>query len=235
MSRHPSRELPAAGYPWAVPVPTGVIGPDGLVGQQLPPPAELASRVPVVAAGSNASPQVLLGKLAGSLGPGVPISPAVVQGLLVGHSAHVSGRGYVAAAPSRQQDASASVAVCWFDAEQLAVMDATEPNYHRLRLPADMPCRLPDATVLADAQIYDSVHGVLGEGGEVLGLRDQTEVLEWLAARLPDATAYGLGDGHDPSTTHQRLGDPDVRERIRTDLVRLGLRVDSGLRGAPAR
>lgn len=235
MSRHPSRELPAAGYPWAGPVPTGVIGPDGLVGQQLPPSAELAGRVPVVAVGSNAAPQVLVGKLPGLLDAGVPISPGVVEELLVGHSAHVSARGYVAAAPAREAAASAAVAVCWFDVTQLAVMDATEPNYERLTLPAAMRCRLPDATVLADAQVYDSVHGVLGEGGEVLGLRDQTEVLEWLAARLPDATAYGLGGGLHPAARHERLADPVVRERIRADLVRLGLRVDSGLRDAPAR
>jgi hypothetical protein len=222
--------LPAADYPWAGPVPTGLVGPDGLLGQQLPPPTVLAERVPVVAVGSNASPEVLAGKLAGSLGAGVPISPGVVEGLLVGHSAHVSARGYVAAAPARQASVSASVAVCWFDADQLAAVDATEPNYVRRPLPADLPCRLPDATVVPHAQVYDSVHGVLGEHGAVLALRDQAEVLEWLAARLPEPTAYGLGGPRHQPAAHERLADPEVRERIRADLLELGLSVDSGLR-----
>ena len=207
-------ELQPSGYPWAEPVRTGVLGDRGFAEGQ---DGGLAGRVPVVAVGSNASPVVLAGKLGGLLGPGLPVAAAEVHGLAVGHSAHVSARGYVAAAPVRG-DGVRSLTVCWFDEAQLATLDATEPNYRRVQLPESMPCLVGGAPVTG-AEVYESVPGVLGEDGAPLELLDQTRVLDWLSQRLP-----GLG-----RLDHDRLVDEDLRERVREALVEAELVLPSGL------
>lgn len=170
------------GYPWAEPAVTGVLGPDGTVRQA---PYDVGpGRVPLLAVGSNASPTVLLRKLGPLLAAGLPVGTARVTGLGVGHSAHVSAGGYVPAAPFAAPGATeVEVAVAWPDPEQLAALDATEPNYVRVRV--DVGCTLPDGCALEGAQVYDSRHGVLGAGEGPLPLTSQDGVLAWLAERLP--------------------------------------------------
>ncbi|MCK0111667.1 hypothetical protein MWU75_05900 [Ornithinimicrobium sp. F0845] len=207
-------ELHPSGYPWSEPVRTGLLGDRGF---DQGSPGDLDGRVPVVAVGSNASPVVLAGKLARLLGPGLPVAAAEVHGLAVGHSAHISARGYVAAAPV-QGDGVRSLTVCWFDEAQLATLDATEPNYRRVQLPGSMPCLVAGAP-LTGAEVYESVHGVLGEDGTPLELLDQAGVLAWLTERLP---ALGGLD-------HDRLVDEDLREQVRRALLEAELVLPSGL------
>ena len=91
----------------------------------------------VVAVGSNASPAVLLGKLASAgVTATVPFVEGEVVGLRVGHSAHVSRAGYLAAAPVRAPGARTSVTALLLDDEQVGCLDQTEPNYIRRLLPA---------------------------------------------------------------------------------------------------
>lgn len=212
---HATTPLHPSAYPWVEPVLTGVLGQtelrEGDVGAGLGP--DLDGRVPVVAVGSNAAPTVLRHKLGPLLATGLPLAAALVPDLLVGHSAHVSARGYVAAAPARGTGAQ-PVTLAWFDADQLATLDATEPNYRRVRLPADMPCRLLTQTLpVRGVHIYESVHGVLGEGERPVSLLPQPEVLDWLMARLPS-----LGP-----LTHERLQDEGLREDIRLGVLKAGL------------
>lgn len=211
-------------YPWSEPPRTGRLTVEGLREDILG--EDLTTRVPVVAVGSNASPSVLARKLGPALARGVPVAVGAVEGLAVGHSAHVSARGYVAAAPARGEGEH-PVTVGWFDHDQLAVLDATEPNYRRVELPDDMVCRAPvkdpragAATVVRGAQVYASVHGVVGERGTALPLGDQALVLSWIARRLP-----GLGG----RLTHRGLAEPALRERVRAGLVRARLVVRAGL------
>lgn len=210
-------------YPWAEPVRVGLLGHDGFVEGDLA--GRLGERLPVVAVGSNASPSVLASKLGRLLETGLPVGSAVVEGLHIGHSAHVSARGYVAAAPARG-DLAQPVTVCWFDAAQLAALDATEPNYRRVQLPGSMSCRLvsgdgDDGSVIAPVQVYESRHGVLADDGRPLPLQSQAEVLGWLAERLPCRLGAAL--------THGRLVDADLREQVRRALVVADLVVPSGL------
>ena len=206
------------GYPWAVRARSGVLRVTGFLDG--PVREDVERRTPVVAVGSNAAPAVLTAKLGGLMGTGVPMTVATVEGLHVGHSAHVSAGGYVAAAPVRGcYRAVRAVTVCWFDEAQLERVDQTEPNYRRVPLPADMRCRT-DAGAVTGAQIYTSVHGVLGQDGSVLALRDQAGVLSWLAARVPGDVRELL--------SHDRMVDPDVRERIRLALMEADLVLPSG-------
>lgn len=213
-------------YPWAEPVRVGMLRPDAFVEGELSD--HLQERVPVVAVGSNAAPSVLVGKLGGLLETGLPVGSAVVDGLHIGHSAHVSARGYVAAAPARAQGRQ-PVTLCWFDAAQVGVLDATEPNYRRVTLPVGMPCRLVTADgssgpAVSGAQVYESAHGVLGEGGHPVPLQDQDGLLSWLAERLPTELADVLA--------HEHLLDADLRDQVRRALVEADLVVPSGLRHA---
>ncbi|USQ75507.1 hypothetical protein [Ornithinimicrobium cryptoxanthini] len=218
-----TEHLHPSGYPWAERVRVGMLRQDAFVEGELSD--HLQERVPVVAVGSNAAPSVLVRKLGGLLETGLPVGSGIVDGLHIGHSAHVSARGYVAAAPARG-DLTQPVTLCWFDAAQLAVLDATEPNYRRVRLPGGMPCRLVTADgaggpLVQGAQVYESVHGVLGESGHPLPLQDQDSLLRWLAERLPTEFADVLA--------HDHLVDVDLREQVRRALVEADLVVTSGL------
>ncbi|QDO89426.1 hypothetical protein FNH13_14720 [Ornithinimicrobium ciconiae] len=208
---HPSE------YPWAEPLRAGLLRGDAFVPEACVD--DLEGRVPVVAVGSNASPAVLRHKLGPLLSTGVPLAVVQVEGLAVGHSAHVSARGYIAAAPFRSEGAHEAV-VAWFDTAQLATLDATEPNYRRIPLPDDMSCRQGDVSV-AGAEVYASVHGVLGEDSTPLSLRDQISALSWLAHRLPAPIASALN--------HGSLREANTRERVRGALIEAGLVLPSGL------
>lgn len=201
-------------YPWAVPPVTGVVGPGGLEVGPLPSHRALAARTPVVAVGSNASPDVLVTKLGDLLVTGLPVAPAVVEDITVGHFAQVAVRGFVAAAPARDPGVRSDLAVGWFDEAQLARLDETEPNYSREALTSACTCAGGE---VVGAQIYVSDHGLLSEGGEVLPLRSQEDVLAWLAERLPHLAA---------DLTHERLTDHGRRERLRLAVIEAGLVTD---------
>lgn len=201
-------------YPWAVPPVTGTVRPDGVEVGALPSADDLAERTPVVAVGSNASPDVLVRKLRHLLESGLPIAPAVVEDITVGHFAQVAARGFVAAAPTLSPGARSELAVGWFDEAQLARLDETEPNYRREVLTSS--CMWAGGDV-AGAQIYVSDHGLLADEGEVLPLRPQVEVLAWLAERLPHLAE---------DLTHDRLTDHALRERVRLSLIERGLVTD---------
>lgn len=203
-----------ADYPWSVPPVTGVVRPDGVEAGDLPSPEVLAERTPVVAVGSNASPDVLVRKLGDLLETGLPVAPAVVEDITVGHFAQVAARGFVAAAPALSPGARSELSVGWFDGAQLARLDETEPNYRRELLTSS--CTWAGGEVVG-GQIYVSDHGLLADEGEVLPLRPQAEVLLWLAERLPH-----LAD----DLTHDRLTDHDLRERVRLALIERRLVAD---------
>ncbi|MDI5962700.1 hypothetical protein [Streptantibioticus silvisoli] len=165
-------------------------------------------RVPVLAVGSNASPGQTRHKLlSAGVAVVVPMVPATVEGLGVGVSAHVSASGYVGAAPYAGPG-TARVVVTWLDAEQLAVVDATEPNYRRVRLPAaDFPVTLPDGTVPPWCDLYVNRHGVLAPDGVPLPATGQRDLLRDLLARSarlrdllgPDPRAWVTRAAADPA------------------------------------
>ncbi|WP_435809000.1 hypothetical protein [Streptomyces rochei] len=156
-------------YPGAWPRESGV-----LHGDRLLPPDRLTyeDRTPVLAIGSNASPGQLRHKLAefGIESP-LPMVRSRVTGLDVGVSAHVSRMGYVSASPVSAPGTVRELFLLWLDAEQLAVIDASEGvpmasgNFDRAWLPApDVRVEPGDGTVLRGAYAYVNRHGVLRDG-----------------------------------------------------------------------
>lgn len=140
--------------------------------------APLAERRMVVAVASNGSPRTLLAKLlARDASPVAPLVPAVVTGVAVGHSAHVSLGGYVAAAPFHRPGGAARAVVGMFDAVQIAVLDQSEPNYVRVSLAAPRYRLLALGLPVPPAfDVYRSVWGLLGHHGRVVSLRPQARV-----------------------------------------------------------
>jgi hypothetical protein len=175
----------------------------------------LADRHPILAVGSNGSPAQLRRKLDGRARVLLPLTYATVRGLVSGVSAHVSRPGYVPAAPVRVDGTTGRLVVLWPDEAQLPVIDATEPNYHRLPLPGTVTVSLDGGTPLAGCGLYAGRHGCLVDRrGEPFRLTGQELLVAGLLADLP-----GLGrltGARDPGEFAARLGgDAGLRERVR--------------------
>jgi hypothetical protein len=112
---------------------------------------------PVLSYGANASPEALMLKLAG-MDAVVPMVLVRIEGLDAVYSAHISPSGGVGAALQRSQGTVAEMAIVYLSEDALAVIDATEPNYDRRRLPD------------TDVDVYLSKHGCLVLDGEQVAL-----------------------------------------------------------------
>lgn len=210
----------------------------------LPAPPQLEGRRAVVAVGSNASPAVLVRKLQrAGRGTTVPVLRGHVHGLDVGHSAHVSRAGYVAAAPFRAPGVRTPVVVTFLEPDQLAALDATEPNYTRRWLDAARhPVELDGAPAPDGVEVYVSDHGVLAEptpeGRRALRLRRQAAVL----VRLRRCPGVAPLLPHRPRAAARALAaDAALRHEVRACLHAAGwvrpselALVPSGLNQHPA-
>ncbi|MDK1348874.1 hypothetical protein QNO09_37585 [Streptomyces sp. 378] len=156
-------------YPGAWPADSGLLD-----GDRFLPPERLVyeDRTPVIAIGSNGCPGQLRHKMAefGIRSP-LPMVKARVTGVDAGVSAHVSRMGYVSASPVGAPETVRELFVLWLDAEQLAVIDASEGvpvpggNFDRAWLPSpDVRIDLADGTRLPGAYAYVNRHGVLHDG-----------------------------------------------------------------------
>ncbi|MFF3464050.1 hypothetical protein ACWCQN_03320 [Streptomyces sp. NPDC001984] len=152
-------------YPGAWPARSGLLD-----GDRLLPLGDFdhAGRTPVLAVGSNACPGQLRHKMAESgITSPVPMVRSGVTGLDIGVSAHVSVMGYVSASPFLAPGAVRELFVTWFDARQLAVIDASERAYDRAWLPgSDIPIETDSGERLPGAFVYVNRHGVLHDGSD---------------------------------------------------------------------
>ncbi|MDR6507339.1 hypothetical protein [Arthrobacter oryzae] len=200
-------ELDPLLYPWDPPEVSGVMDGDGFL--PLEPTAgldralaeadvaPLGSRSVVVSIGSNSSPAVMRRKFASYHRPVSPVLPLVrgrLHNIAVGHSAHVSRAGYIAAAPYPLTGTCIPVWVSWLDSRQLLAVEQTEPNYRRIRLDAEAcPLELGQGEYPEDYSLFTSRWGVLtDDGGGKLPFLDQPALFEMLA---------GLGAGSGPGVS----------------------------------
>lgn len=198
-----------------------------LAGQGVAP---VGSRALVVAVGSNASPDVLRHKFARSgrdVSPTTPLVAGTVTGIGVGHSAHVSRRGYVAAAPYADPRARCRLTVSLLDEAQVAAIDATEPNYRRVLLSGrDHPLELDSGERPEAYYLYVSVHGVLADPftGRPTPRRTQGSLHRWLAATTREAVFGG-----EPARVAGLLGRGEEQERLRRLFGERGMVRGAGL------
>ncbi len=193
----------------------------GVVGGQ---PA--AGRIAVVAVGSNASPEVLVDKL-GRFGvsTAVALLPCEVRGLGVGHSAHVSPRGYIAAAPFAAAG-SARLMLLLLTPEQLDAVDATEPNYRRRCLDDTAHRVTSGGQAVTGVWIYESAWGVLAGSSGPVALQSQQTLHHSVAQRDPGFARHARG--RTPEQLVQRLSSPQIRDELR-DSWSTSLSMASGL------
>lgn len=187
----------------------------------------LDDRTMVLAVGANAAPSVLAAKLrrAGVAGA-VGMVRAEVTGLGVGHSAHVSRRGYFPAGPYAAEGAVAVVGL-WVTAKQLAAIDATEPNYDRIALRRDEHAlRLETGRPPPTYDVYVSRWGVLAADVVPLRLKTQRELFVRLAG---DPALAALAPWEDAEAAVRALADPAAQARIREALAGAGWVADAAL------
>ncbi len=194
--------------------------------------APLADRTPVLAVGSNAASPVIRHKLvAHGASTVVPVVTGLVRGLGVAHSAHVARGGYVPAAPVHVPSARTRVVLQLLDDDQLAAVDATEPNYDRVEVTASRyPLVLTGGARPRRVHLYASRRGVLDLPGQApRSLLPQRLVLSALgAAGVPHTS------GHPEEVSARLASSPEVRDAVHRALDDLGLVRASGLHAAPA-
>ncbi|MDM7488742.1 hypothetical protein QT969_10605 [Rhodococcus sp. CSLK01-03] len=186
----------------------------------------------VVAVGSNACPAVVARKLtAGDVDPTVPFLRATVTGMAVGHSAHVSVAGYVAATAFRRQGARTAVFASLLDRDQLACLDATEPNYTRRTVTADeCVLEIDGGGRPVSFDVYVSKWGTLAPpGGPPIPLQTQEALFGTL---LRDCAAFAALVGRPPheyrSVMTELAGAADVRAALRRSFATSGWAAHSG-------
>ncbi|GIU56691.1 hypothetical protein [Arthrobacter sp. NicSoilC12] len=183
-------------YPWDPPVASGVM--DGNEFRPIEPSAgldealaqagaaPLEARSLVVSIGSNSSADVMRRKFASyhqSVSAVLPLVRGQLHNIAVGHSAHVSKAGYIAAAPYPLLGESTAVWLSWLDDVQLMALDETEPNYRRIQLDVETcPLVLDHGERPEDFSLFTSRWGVLTDGdGEKLPFLDQPALFGLLA------------------------------------------------------
>lgn len=157
----------------------------------------IARRRTVLAVGSNASPGQLYRKFKGNAV--IPMVKVRVRGVRPGVSAHVSRHGYLPAAPVFAPEVSSDLWALLLDDRQLAVLDASEPNYDRVETP--------------DGDLYVGKHGVLADRrGRPRELVSQAELISGLLADIPELAGVC---GANPSEWVRRTRDPEIRKQAR--------------------
>lgn len=211
-------------YPYAVPA-----HPFAQLGHRTLSPEEVeidtARRTPLLAYGSNGSPEVLARKLTLSADP-VLVEPAWLHDFDVVYSAHISPYGAVPATLQRSLGTVVRVAVLHLTPEQLKLVSATEPNYEETTLEG-VHCELSTGTRRTELSVYLSRHGcLLVDGAEVAlvavlarGRRfaelSEPQVLEHLRSALcPEESidAFVLNSVTDPDLAQTRSARLPRRE-----------------------
>jgi hypothetical protein len=223
-----SSQLDPLLYPWDPPRVSGVMDGDEFLPLELAAgldralveadAAPLESRSMVVSIGSNSSADVMRRKFANYHQPVSSVLPLVrgqLHNIAVGHSAHVSRGGYIAAAPYPRMGECTTVWVSWLDERQLMALEETEPNYRRIQLDGEAcPLEVGHGDHPEDFSLFTSRWGVLTDGdGEKLPFLDQPALFGLLAG-------IGAGDcveqgnsvfAGPPERVIEQLGMPSVQ------------------------
>ncbi|MBT5051373.1 MAG: hypothetical protein HOM58_22960 [Rhodospirillaceae bacterium] len=180
---------------------------------------ETTGRSPVLAAGSNQSPEQLARKYGGMTDIGaIPAQRGRLHDFDVVYAAHLARYGSVPATFQRSPGTAVTVFVLWLTDEQLQRMHETEGNYTYDHL-NDILIELDAGEALTEAFAYSSKIGCLAHEGDCIGLAEiaarnrrfralrQAEVLALIRDRLDPGTDLDL-------FISQHAGEYDVlRER----------------------
>jgi hypothetical protein len=128
------------------------------------------SRIPVLAHGSNASPEALSRKFGQCDPPTViPVLHATLHDLDVVYSAHLSRYGSVPSTLQYSPGTTITVPYLYLTSSQLTLLHDTERNYHFGHL-TGIRLETEDGRVLREVASYVSRHGCLRAGDTETGL-----------------------------------------------------------------
>ncbi len=193
----------AMGYPYYLPKQSYVV-----LGERVMKAARdgdlpgLAGRTPVLAVGSNQSPEQIIRKFGDEDWGPIPVTRIQLFDFDTVFSPHITAYGSIPATLQVSPGAIVTLFVTWLDERQLLRMHETEismGNYHYatlhgVRMKAEL------GRTLTDLNVYLSKHGALRDGGGVVPLaevpalnrrrpaRNQEEIQIWVRDKLsPDA------------------------------------------------
>jgi hypothetical protein len=137
----------------------------------------------VIAIGSNTSPDVVRRKFERHGAPTTVLHlRGRLDGIALGHSAHVSKPGYVPATPYPKVGSTIEVVVSALTARQLHCLDETEPNYNRVTVARGQVRLDPPVSTPERLHLYESKWGTLADDtGRPLPFTTQDAVLAKLA------------------------------------------------------
>ncbi len=223
MSEHSDVLERALDYPYSAP-----FRPFVQIGRRTVDPAEVElderPRLPLLAYGSNAAPEVLARKL--SLNPEpVLVVPAWLHDFDVVYSAHISPYGAVPATLQRSPGTAVRVCVAHLTEEQLTLVSSTEPNYELANL-GPVECRPDQGDPLQELSAYLSRHDCLLLDGAEIALAavqardrrfaelEEPGVLERVRSQVcpyEDLETFVLSNVTDPDLARARSAELDRR------------------------
>ena len=158
----------ALSYPYEIPTNSYIV--DGGEHQELAPGApmpDVSGRRPVLAVGSNQSPEQLIRKFNGSdLGP-IPVIRARLKDFDIVYSPHVASYGSIPATLRHSPGTRVTLFVNWLTPAQVVHMHETEipaGNYHFGKLEG-IELRLDFGPAMTSAYVYSSRRGSLTRDG----------------------------------------------------------------------
>lgn len=151
-------EIPRGSYTWK----DGAVAPFD--------PAARSGRTPVLAVGSNQSPQQLTRKF-GTDGE-IPVQRARLAGFDIYYSAHITAYGSVPAMLQHAPGTVVSLSVTWLDNRQLDLMHETELRAANYRYGAidNIDLALDCGSNLDQVHLYIGMHGHLVHDGDAVAL-----------------------------------------------------------------
>ncbi len=152
----------ALAYPFPLPKESYLLTEEGA--QPLPQYPDKNNLIPVLACGSNQSPDQLLRKFSGMLVKDpIPVTKGILHSFDVAYSAHFSNYGSIPASLVEAQGTSVSLAVTWLTKNQLIQMHKTEAlgqNYAYGKL-KKIDLEFENARPLDEVFTYVSLRGLL--------------------------------------------------------------------------
>ncbi len=186
---------------------------------------DLENRTPVLAVGSNLSPQQLARKFPDPDKNFIPVTKIKLSHFDSVYSTHFTGYGSIPATLYPAPDTEVSLFINWLDDDQLLDMHKTEipgENYHFCRL-NNIEAAIENGPALDHVFVYLSSRGALGVNGAPVPLAEITaQNRQWSAlaqleiqdhARTTMAPELSLTD-----FITQSFEDHDIRQ-TRTDLL----------------
>lgn len=196
--------------------------------------AHTRGRTPVIACGSNRSPEQLARKYQDFAQVTIPVQRAWLEDFDVVYAAHITGYGSIAANLQHVPGARVEVSITWLAEDQLPRMHATEglgvdyrfARLERLAMVAEGPGGRPVTLREAFAYVYE--HGSLnvaedGDPGDHAGLAEiAAEGRPHRALRQPEAIGHVQSAvGHRGSLDdfiHETVADRALRRRREAEL-----------------